>query len=34
LGQDEWLKVESSGADLKPGPEGKNHGVQGKNLIG
>ena len=34
LGQDEWLKAESSTADLKPDPEGKTHGVQGKDLIG
>jgi two-component system NtrC family sensor kinase len=34
LGQDEWLKAESMSADLKSGSEGKDHGAQGKDLIG
>jgi signal transduction histidine kinase len=34
LGQDEWLKAESLATDLKPGTGGKDHGVQGKDLIG
>jgi two-component system NtrC family sensor kinase len=34
LGQDEWQKAESSITGLKPVPEGKDHGIQGKNLIG
>jgi signal transduction histidine kinase/iron only hydrogenase large subunit-like protein len=34
LGQDEWLKAESLDRDLKAVPEGKDHGSQGKNLIG
>jgi signal transduction histidine kinase len=34
LGRDEWLKAESSITGLKPVPEGKDHGIQGKNLIG
>jgi signal transduction histidine kinase/iron only hydrogenase large subunit-like protein len=34
LGQEDWLKAESLAADSKPGPEGKDHGVQGKDLIG
>ena len=34
LGQDEWLKTESLSPGLKPAPEGKDHDIQGKNLIG
>jgi signal transduction histidine kinase len=34
LGQDEWQKAESSITGLKPAPEGKDHGIQGKDLIG
>jgi signal transduction histidine kinase len=34
LGQDEWLKAESLATDIKPGPGGKDHGVQRKDLIG
>ncbi len=34
LGQDEWQKAEGSITDLKPSPEGKDHGIQGKDLIG
>jgi two-component system NtrC family sensor kinase len=34
LGQEDWLKAENQAKDTKPGPEGKDHGVQGKDLIG
>ena len=34
LGQEEWQKAEGLITGLKPAPEGKDHGIQGKNLIG
>jgi hypothetical protein len=34
LGQNQWLNNEQPLPDLKNAPEGKDHELQGKNLIG